>query len=148
MRLSMEDKLFITWEDYLQDCHTLANKIQKNAQPFEGIVAIARGGLVTAGIIAPLLDIRVVESLCLQSYSEEGKRGEMIQHNHLRPIDASEGFLVIDDLVDSGYTINHTNNLGLVDSAVLYRKTNTEFEPTFYARDLPAEKWIVFPWEI
>lgn len=143
----MEDKLYITWDDYLWDCRTLVKRIQENAQPFNGIVAIARGGLVTAGIIAPLLDIRIVESLCLQSYSEEGKRGQMIQHN-LTSLARTKGFLVIDDLVDSGHTINYTSNLGLFDSAVLYRKSNTEFEPTFYARELPAEKWIVFPWEV
>ena len=143
----MEDKLLLTWEEYTRDCYTLARKIQKNAQPFEGIVAIARGGLVTAGIIAPLLDIRIVESLCLQSYSEEGVRGKMLQHN-LLDLSAARSYLVIDDLVDSGHTINHTNNLGLFDSAVLYRKSNTLFEPTFFARELPAEKWIVFPWEV
>ncbi len=143
----MEDKLFLTWEEYTKDCYTLARKIQKNAQPFKGIVAIARGGLVTAGIIAPMLNIRIVHSLCLESYSEEGKRGEIIQHNRL-DLNKAWGCLVVDDLVDSGRTINHTNNLGLIDSAVLYRKSNTEFEPTFYARELPAEKWIVFPWEV
>ena len=144
----MEDKLFITWEEYLQDCLTLVKKIQENAQPFNGIVAIARGGLVTAGIMAPMLNIRLVESLCLESYSEDGKRGKMIQHNDPVIEVCPEDFLVIDDLVDSGYTINHTNNLGLINSAVLYRKSNTEFEPTFFARELPAEKWIVFPWEV
>jgi xanthine phosphoribosyltransferase len=146
----MEDKLFLTWEEYTKDCYALANKIRKHDQPFEGIVAIARGGLVTAGIIAPLLGIRVVESLCLESYSEEGERGKMIQHNDppIYVLDEPVGFLVVDDLVDSGHTINHTNNLGLTDSAVLYRKSNTEFEPTFFARELPAEKWIVFPWEV
>jgi len=144
----MEDKLFLTWEGYTKDCYALANKISKNNHLFTGIVAIARGGLVTAGIIAPLLGIREVHSLCLESYSEEGKRGEIIQHNHISLAQPPGRYLVIDDLVDSGYTINHTNNLGLVDSAVLYRKSSTEFEPTFFARELPAEKWIVFPWEL
>ena len=144
----MEDKLFLTWEGYTKDCYTLARKIKESEQKFEGIVAIARGGLVTAGIIAPLLDIRVVESLCLQSYSEDGMRGRIIQHNSLPEPTVLSKFLVIDDLVDSGHTINHTNNRGLIDSAVLYRKSSTEFEPTFYARELPAEKWIVFPWEV
>ena len=143
----MEDKLYVGWETYLLDCRGLAKKIQQSNQQFDGIVAIARGGLVTAGILAPMLGIRVVESLCLESYSKDGKRGAMIQHNHLC-LSNPGSYLVIDDLVDSGYTINHTNNLGLIDSAVLYRKSDTEFEPTFFARELPAEKWIVFPWEV
>ena len=143
----MEDRLIITWDEFTLDCRVLAHEIRKSNIEVPGIVAIARGGLVVAGILAELLDVRQVESLCLQSYSEEGERGEIVQRNELDVERYCAGFLVVDDLVDSGHTINHTNNLGLLNSAVLYRKDKTLFEPTVFVRAIPAEKWIVFPWE-
>lgn len=143
----MEDKLLITWEEFTEDCKVLAAKINEKGQPFPSMLVVARGGLVVAGILAPLLDIRDIHCVGLESYSENGKRGNIIQHNDLDVGALDENFLVVDDLVDSGHTINYINNLGLPNSAVLYRKTGTEFEPTFFVREVPAEKWIVFPWE-
>ena len=36
--------------------------------PFKGIVAISRGGLIPAAIIARELDLRLVESVCVVTY--------------------------------------------------------------------------------
>lgn len=141
----MENKLVVTWNQFEEDCRILANKIAEDRAVIPGILAVTRGGLFVAGIISHLLNIRNVQTLCLESYSSCKKRQELIQHNNIETIPTD--FLVVDDLVDSGGTLNYINNLGFEDSAVVYRKSSTRCEPSFFVEEMPADRWIVFPWE-
>src|SRR3546814_4200219 len=70
--------------------------------PFKGIVAITRGGLVPAAVIARELDVRLIDTICIVSYRDDNSQGEM---EVLKPVaHDSEGWLLIDDLVDTGKT--------------------------------------------
>ena len=76
--------------------------------PFGAIVCITRGGLVPAAIVAREIGIRVVETICIASYHEEQKQGELqvlksIAKDVVGNLDGSD-LLVIDDLVDTGAT--------------------------------------------
>src|ERR1700759_3885720 len=69
--------------------------------PWKGIVAITRGGLVPAAIVARELDIRLVDTVCVASYDHPTKGDVRI----LKPIAGDgTGLLIIDDLVDTGHT--------------------------------------------
>ena len=80
--------------------------------PFTGIVAITRGGLIPAAIIARELDVRLVESVSIVAYAA-GSSGSLIEEERggapvvIKPPAAAgdgSGFLIVDDLVDTGAT--------------------------------------------
>src|ERR1700753_692697 len=92
----------VTWDQLHRHARALAGRLIE-VGPYTGIVAISRGGLIPAAIIARELDLRLVESLCVATYEDE-LRGEPVIIKP--PVAAGDGagFLIIDDLVDSGTT--------------------------------------------
>src|SRR5258708_5332820 len=71
--------------------------------PVARLLPISRCGLIPAAIIARELDLPMVESVCVLT-SEDQTRGDPIVTKP--PVAAGDGtgFLIVDDLVDSGTT--------------------------------------------
>src|SRR6516164_4017779 len=57
----------VSWDEFHRDARALAWRLSA-AGPFEAIVAVTRGGLVPAAIVARELGIRVIETVCVASY--------------------------------------------------------------------------------
>ncbi len=90
----------ISWEQLHRDSKALAWRLLEIG-PFERIIAIARGGLVPAAIIARELEIRIVDTVCVASYDWQTQGETKI----LKEVQAQgENWLIIDDLVDTGKT--------------------------------------------
>ena len=71
--------LTVSWEEFHRDAKALA-EILAGLGSWRGIVAISRGGLVPATIIARALNIRVVETVSVVAYDQfsrgdEGRTG-------------------------------------------------------------------------
>ena len=64
----------ISWEQLHRDSKALAWRLLGQGE-WQGIVAITRGGLVPAAVIARELDIHMVDTICISSYQwkEQGK---------------------------------------------------------------------------
>src|ERR1700758_4452824 len=99
----------VTWDQLHRDARALAWRLVDGG-PFAGIVAITRGGLIPAAIIARELDVRLVESVSIVSYAA-GTGGTLIEEEKggspvvIKPPSAAgdgTGFLLVDDLVDTG----------------------------------------------
>ena len=58
----------ISWEQLHRDSRALAWRLL-DMDFFNGIIAVTRGGLVPAAIIARELDIRLVDTVCVASYA-------------------------------------------------------------------------------
>ncbi|OJX81781.1 xanthine phosphoribosyltransferase [Magnetospirillum sp. 64-120] len=136
--------LILSWQDMHRDACTLA-AILREKGPFHGIVAVARGGLVPAAILARELDIKLVETVCISSYDDRSQ-GEM---EILKTL-AEDGrhWLVVDDLVDSGATAKVVRAM-LPDChyATLYAKPEGEALCDTHVARLEQDVWLVFPWE-
>src|SRR5579875_1866404 len=66
---AMPEKAFpVSWDQFHRDSRALAWRLS-GAGPFEAIVCITRGGLVPAAIVARELGIRIIETVCVSSYS-------------------------------------------------------------------------------
>ena len=92
----------VTWDQLHRDARTLSTALMAHP-PFRGIVAITRGGLIPAAIVARELECRLVETVSVVSYA--GEAGTQQAPVVVKPPAAAgdgTGFLVIDDLVDSG----------------------------------------------
>src|SRR5215813_8937743 len=60
----------VSWDEFHRDARALAWRLS-GAGPFEAIVAVTRGGLVPAAIVARELGIRLIETVCVASYSHQ-----------------------------------------------------------------------------
>src|ERR1700685_1060744 len=90
----------VTWDELHRHARALAWRLLELA-PWEGIIAITRGGLVPAAIVARELDVRLVDTVCIASYDDRSQ-GELTV---LKAVAGDgTGMLIIDDLVDTGHT--------------------------------------------
>ncbi len=95
--------LNISWDMFHRDCRELAQKIIEVGR-FEKMVAITRGGLFPAGIIARELNIRHIDSISIASY-DEYFQGELRLIKPPMIEGDGEGVLFVDELVDTGKTL-------------------------------------------
>ena len=141
----------VTWDQLHRDARALATTLLSHG-PFRGIVAITRGGLIPAAIIARELEIRLVESISVVSYGH-GTDGDEQQTEPvlLKPATAAgdgEGFLIIDDLVDSGITAGLVRTLlPKAHFACLYAKPAGMNATDTFVAEVGQDTWILFPWD-
>ena len=136
----------VTWDQLHRDARQLATMLMP-LDPFRGIVAITRGGLIPAAIVARELECRLVESISVMSYDEE-TQGEPRVLKHAASAGDGEGFLIIDDLVDSGVTAKMVRDLlPRAHFACLYAKPAGKPVADTYVVEVPQDTWILFPWD-
>ena len=136
----------VTWDQLHRDARTLAESLMPLG-PFRGIVAVTRGGLIPAAIIARELDCRLVESVSVASYEEEA-RGAPTILKHPGAAGDGEGFLIVDDLVDSGVTAGVVRGLlPRAHFACLYAKPAGKRLADTWVVEVPQDTWILFPWD-
>ncbi|MGN0913459.1 MAG: xanthine phosphoribosyltransferase, partial [Alphaproteobacteria bacterium] len=66
----MTKKLYIKWDEFHNHAKELCEKIKQSGE-YNKIVAISRGGLIPAGILAYELDIRNSQAINISSYDED-----------------------------------------------------------------------------
>ncbi len=73
-----EDDIVISWPELHRDARYLS-EVLHSIKPLKGIIAVTRGGLVPAALIARELDIRLIDTVCVVSYGASGGAAEQIQ---------------------------------------------------------------------
>ena len=136
----------VTWDQLHCDARQLAAALMPLG-PWQGIVAITRGGLIPAAIIGRELDCRLIESISVVSYDEEHQSEPRVIKMPVAAGDG-EGFLIIDDLVDSGVTAQLVRRLlPKAYFACLYAKPSGRPSTDKFVVEVPQETWILFPWD-
>lgn len=135
----------ISWEQLHRDSRALAWRLLEYDY-FKGIVAITRGGLVPASIVARELDIRLIETVCVSSYDWQDQRGEI---EILKPLQMDgDGWLLIDDLVDTGRTAKSVREMmPKAHFATVYAKPLGRPLVDTYITEVSQDTWILFPWD-
>lgn len=138
--------LTVGWKQLHRDARTLASLLMKQG-PFRGIVAVSRGGLIPAAIVARELDLRLVESVCVVTYQgEEIGRPAVTKHPSIAG--DGEGFLVIDDLADTGTTARLVRALlPKAHFACVYVKPEGRNTADTSVAEVEQDTWILFPWD-
>ena len=72
-RIPYEDEIIISWVELHRDARYLSEVLHQKG-PWKGIIAVTRGGLVPAALVARELDIRLVDTICVTSY-DSGETG-------------------------------------------------------------------------
>lgn len=134
----------VSWDQLHRDAKALAWRLAE-AGPYKGIVAITRGGLVPAHIIARELDIRIIDTVCISSYDDQDQRDA----NVLKKIQGDgTGWLIIDDLVDTGNTGRIVREmLPKAHFATVYAKPAGRPIVDTFITEVSQDTWILFPWD-
>ncbi|MCB1539640.1 MAG: xanthine phosphoribosyltransferase [Rhodoblastus sp.] len=151
------DKMFpVSWDQFHRDARALAWRL--SGMEFSAMVAVTRGGLVPAAIIARELGLRVIETLAVSSYGGgEGVAPEQAQGalRILKPVAAEllatqgQGVLVVDDLVDTGATARLVRELlPKAHVATVYAKPAGRPLVDTFITEVSQDTWINFPWDL
>lgn len=137
----------ISWDQLHRDCKALAWRLMDQGD-FDWIIGIARGGLIPAGIIARELDIHLVDTICVSSYTvkSQGQISVLKDINNLNSEKAK--WLIIDDLVDTGKTAKVVRKMmPNAHFATVYAKPEGRPFVDTYITEVSQDTWILFPWD-
>lgn len=135
----------ISWEQLHRDAKALSRHLHDLNLTWKGIVAVTRGGLVPAAIIARELDIHLIDTICITSYDWQNQGESTI----LKSMDGDgEGLLIIDDLVDTGGTAKIVRQmLPRAYFATVYAKPAGKPLVDAHVTEVSQDTWILFPWD-
>jgi xanthine phosphoribosyltransferase len=116
-------------------------------------VAVTRGGVVPAAIVARELGIRLIETVCVASYSHTAQGELSVLKTVADAIRAlgggqGQGVLIVDDLVDTGQTAKIVRDiLPKAHFATVYAKPMGRPLVDTYITEVSQDTWIFFPWD-
>ena len=137
--------LAVSWEEFHRLSRVLCERLV-DLGPWTQLVAVTRGGLVPAAIVARELGRRGSNPLTIASYEDRDRGAPQL----LKAAGTGDGagVLVIDDLVDTGLTARVMR--GLLPKAhfatVFAKPEGRPLVDTFVA-EVDQDTWIVFPWD-
>jgi xanthine phosphoribosyltransferase len=142
----------VSWDQFHRDARALAWRLNA-AGPFTALVCITRGGLVPAAIVARELGLRVIETVCIESYNDDKTQGELRVLKGVAEAVAKlgdgKGVLVVDDLVDTGATARLVRDmLPNAHFATVYAKPLGRPLVDTFVTEVSQDTWIYFPWDM
>ena len=157
-RLPHERGFHVSWDQLHRDARALAWRLQGRG-PEDGnwhaVVAITRGGMAPAMIVARELDIRVIDTISVKSYhAGGGKEDQRREAQVIKSPDTSlmgdgTGILIVDDLVDTGKTLELVRTLyPKAHFACVYAKPEGEKQTDTFVTGVSQDTWIFFPWDV
>lgn len=159
----LEKGFHVSWDQFHQDSRALAWRLQevrrKNPRygPWQAIIAVTRGGLHPAGIVARELNLRIIETVgvALYDYKIRGSDVEILKPIGKEFLDKygdenGRHILVIDDLVDTGKTARVIKSMlpSDIHYATLYSKPSGEIEVNTKITQVSQDTWVYFPWDM
>ena len=154
-RLPHEKGFHVSWDQIHRDSRALAWRLDKHGPGPDGawnaVVAITRGGMAPAMILSRELDIRTVDTISVKSYNWQDQSAPRIIKNPSPEIMGTDGagVLVIDDLVDTGKTLELVRRMfPKAHFATVYAKPMGRAMVDSYITEVSQDTWIFFPWDM
>jgi xanthine phosphoribosyltransferase len=138
----------VTWDQLHRDAKALAWRLMDKT-PWAGIVAITRGGLIPAAVIARELECRLIETVSIVTYDEEKKGEPKVVKPPVAALESrGAGWLIVDDLVDTGTTAKVIRTmLPKAHFATVYAKPAGKPQVDTFITEVSQDTWILFPWD-
>ena len=140
----------VSWDQFHRDCRALSWRLN-DLGPFHAVVAITRGGLVPAAIVARELNVRIIDTVCIASY-DHTKQGELkvlkgVSDEVAKLCAATgKGLLIVDDLVDTGKTARMVRDmLPEAHFASVYAKPLGRPLVDTFITEVSQDTWIFCP---
>jgi len=149
-----EKAFIVSWDQLHRDARALAWRLDGQGSGPDGswkaVIAITRGGMTPACIVARELNVRTVDTISIKSYSHQAQAEATI----LKAPDAAivgdgENILIVDDLVDSGRTLKIVRKMfPKAHLATVYAKPKGRPLVQTFITEVSQDTWIYFPWDL
>ncbi|MDE0524431.1 MAG: xanthine phosphoribosyltransferase [Boseongicola sp.] len=152
-RLPHEKGFHVSWDQMHRDARALAWRLDGRG-PLDGrwkaVVAITRGGMAPAMIVARELDIRIVDTISVKSYDHQSQTdAKILKSPDAEMMGDGAGILVVDDLVDTGQTLELVRrHFPQAHFATVYAKPMGEQQVDTFITGVSQDTWIFFPWDM
>lgn len=145
----------VLWDEIVEWCRRLADKVKMEGFKPDVVVAIARGGYVPARLLCDFLDIHDLISLQVLHW---GKAAEITAVAHVKypfVVDLSnKKVLLVDDIVDTGdsviiardYILSKWKPTELKTAAMQWISPVAKIKPDFYVEEVKEWVWYQYPW--
>jgi hypoxanthine phosphoribosyltransferase len=149
-------KTYVDFEQIKSMCTDIHKQVQTDDFEPDLLVGICRGGLIPLGLLAgeAMFNNRNIVTISTESYDDTGNQKALRFRFpvHVEDYKKYKAVLIIDDLADTGETLDAVTKLlkehmpdATIKSAVLFYKIKSKVKPDYYAKE--TADWIVFPWE-
>ena len=153
-QLPHEKGFHVSWDQIHRDSRALAWRLDGKGPEKDGswkaVVAITRGGMAPAMIVARELDIRTVDTISIKSYDHQDQSDAVVIKSPDKALTGDgKGILIVDDLVDTGKTLKVVRQMfPKAHFATVYAKpAGREMVDTFIT-EVSQDTWIFFPWDM
>ena len=152
-RLPHEKGFHVSWDQIHRDSRALAWRLAgqgPDGGAWRAVVGITRGGLVPAAVVCRELDIRVIDTISVKSYDHQSqKSAQVIKAPQADLMGDGTGILIVDDLVDSGKTLELVRSLyPKAHFATVYAKPAGRAQVDTFITEVSQDTWIFFPWDM
>ena len=158
-RLPHEKGFHISWDQIHRDSRALAWRLDglgpegeagEKGGGWRAVVAITRGGMAPAMIVARELDIRTVDTISIKSYDHQDQsEANVLKEPDAKMMGDGTGILIIDDLVDSGKTLEVVRSMyPKAHFATVYAKPKGRPQVDTFITEVSQDTWIFFPWDM
>lgn len=147
-----------TYDDVTDLVSNVYNKLKFKNQ-IDLIVAVGRGGFIPAVCLSHKLDLKNMTACFIDTYCSDNSRRTINDINTDRSkmpdIGDAKNILVVDDIVDSGQTLDVLNKWIATkypeitcQYACLVYKPSVAFSDVIYGFEHRGDSWVKFPWEV
>ena len=156
----MNDKFhcrLVTWKDIEKWSKNIVKEMIDRGYEPDVVIALSRGGLVPARLIADYLNIKDLYAVKTEHWGVTATPdGKATLAQGLQINISGKKVLIVDDITDTGQslklaTIHIDKHKPLeIRSATLLHITHSKYIPDYYSEAVPEEKWtwFIFPWNV
>jgi len=141
----------VNWNQVEDYTLSICKEMDRNGYKPEAIVGLLRGGVVPARIISDYFGIILdFFTLDVKLYKGINLRDDVPKIKHFFGDIENKRVLIIDDILDSGMTMNAVLEYFKgkdVKTATLFWKEKNLKKPDYYCKIAKENEWIIFPWE-
>ncbi|HEW64227.1 phosphoribosyltransferase [Fervidicoccus fontis] len=145
----------VTWSEVESWSRDLARKIIDSGYQPDVIIAIARGGVVTARILCDYLGVLDLLSIKIEHWIETAAHTENATVKYSFNTDlSSKRVLLVDDICDTGKSIvvakehitEKSRPLEIKTATMQYISSVAKYKPDYYVDDVKDWIWYLYPW--
>ena len=138
----------VSWEQLHRDAKALAWRLAELG-PWTRVIAVSRGGMVPACVVARELEVRLVDTVCAVSYDHMAQ-GDLEILKAPEDTDGGDGrTVVVDDLADTGKTAAALREMyPHAHFATVYVKPAGQPMVDTFVTEVSQDTWIHLPWDL
>ena len=140
---------YYSYNELIKDLRHLSKKLEN--QKIDAILALSRGGLTAAHLLAEKFKIKMLFAMNVMHYKNQKKLDEVVIYN-VPDLKDTKNILVVDEIIDSGETMQEVMRIlnekyqdKTFQTLALFQKKDACFKADFWAQT--TDEWIEFCWE-